>query len=275
MAITDSVYSPAADRDATSGEALLTPSQLRDFARLLGDVDSVELKVTVPDSGRRTVTDRLGLDVLDAKIRQVFFFDTALLELNDHGLVVRARRIQGREGDVVVKVRPFDVAAAPRAVVRNDRFVTEIDAMPGGFVCSGSLRAPVDNGRVLDVYHARTSLRRLLTKPQRALFRKYKPPVADLDELLVLGPVNILKLRFGDPAKRRRMVAELWFYPDGSRILELSTKCRPADAIKVAEQTRSRLTASGVDLSGPQATKTKAALEYFAKQVRESPGWPA
>jgi hypothetical protein len=275
MAIPDTTYGPAVDRGATTGHALLTPSQLRDVTRLLADADSVELKVTVPDAGRRAVADQLGMDVLDAKIRQVFFFDTALLELNDHGLVVRARRIQGRSGDVVVKVRPFDVAAGPPSFVRGDRFVTEIDAMPGGFVCSGSLSVPVDNGRVLDVYHARTSLRRLLTKTQRALFKAYKPSATDLDELLVLGPVNVLKLRFGDPAKRRRMVAELWFYPDGSRILELSTKCRPVDAVKVAEQTRSRLTAAGIDLSAPQATKTKAALEYFAKQVRESPGWPA
>jgi hypothetical protein len=275
MTIPDTLDSPAADRGTANGDALLTPSQLRDVTRLLGDVDSVELKVTVPDDGHRAVADRLGMDVLDAKIRQVFFFDTALLELSDHGLVVRARRIQGRAGDVVVKLRPFDVAAGPPSSARGHRFATEIDAMPGGFVCSGSLSAPVDNGRILDVYHARTSLRRLLTKTQRSLFKAYKPSSTDLDGLLVLGPVNVLKLRFGDPAKRRRMVAELWFYPDGSRILELSTKCRPVDAVKVAEQTRSRLTASGIDLSAPQATKTKAALEYFAKHVRDSPGWPA
>jgi hypothetical protein len=275
MAISGSVRSSADRVPTASGGPLLTASQLRDVTRMLADVDSVELKVTVPDAGRRAVSDRLGMDVLDAKIRQVFFFDTARLDLNDSGVVVRARRIQGRTGDAVVKVRPFDVGAAPKSFVRDDRFVTEIDAMPGGFVCSGSLRAPVDNGRILDVYHARGSLRRMLTKSQRALFKAYGLPTIDLDELLVLGPVNVLKLKFGDPAKRRRMAAELWFYPDGSRILELSTKCRPADAVKVAEQTRSRLTSNGVDLSASQLTKTKSALEYFAGQVRESSGTPA
>jgi inorganic triphosphatase YgiF len=36
----------------------------------------------------------LGLDALDAQIRQVFFFDTPDLDLNRAGVVVRARRIQ-------------------------------------------------------------------------------------------------------------------------------------------------------------------------------------
>lgn len=36
----------------------------------------------------------------------------------------------------------------------------------------------------------------------------------------------------------RKLVAEVWLYPDGSRILELSTKCAPADALAVAVETR-------------------------------------
>ena len=36
-------------------------------------------------------------------------------------------------------------------------------------------------------------------------------------------------------------MAELWFYPDGSRILELSTKCKPEEAFDVAARTRAYL----------------------------------
>ncbi len=64
------------------------------------------------------------------------------------------------------------------------------------------------------------------------------------------------------------MVAELWFYPDGSRILELSTKCTATDAFQVAAEARSFLTGKGVNLNGRQETKTKAALTYFSKQLR-------
>jgi hypothetical protein len=40
----------------------------------------------------------------------------------------------------------------------------------------------------------------------------------------------------------RKLVAELWLYPDGSRILELSTKCAPSKAFDVAAETRAYLT---------------------------------
>ena len=62
------------------------------------------------------------------------------------------------------------------------------------------------------------------------------------------------------------MVAELWLYPDGSRILELSTKCAPAEAFDVAARTRVFLEGRGIDLTGAQQTKTRTALEYFSQE---------
>jgi hypothetical protein len=88
-----------------------------------------------------------------------------------------------------------------------------------------------------------------------------------MSALTVLGPITLLKLRFAPEGFGRRMVAELWFYPDGSRILELSTTCPPADIFETAVQTRGVLAAAGIDLSGEQQTKTKRALEFFTKQA--------
>ena len=48
---------------------------------LIKDSDSVELKVTVPESEQRSAIAALGLDPLEAQIRQVFFFDTPDLAL--------------------------------------------------------------------------------------------------------------------------------------------------------------------------------------------------
>jgi hypothetical protein len=73
---------------------------------LLERADSVELKLTVPEPHRRSTVAALALDPLEAQIRQVFFFDTPDLDLDAHGVVVRARRIQGRGGDSIVKLRP-------------------------------------------------------------------------------------------------------------------------------------------------------------------------
>ena len=50
-------------------------------------------------------------------------------------------------------------------------------------------------------------------------------------------------------------------------ILELSTKCEPSEAFQVSAETRAFLTSRGIDLTGEQETKTKKALNYFAKEL--------
>ena len=77
-----------------------------------------------------------------------------------------------------------------------------------------------------------------------------------------------MKLKFSPEGYDGRMVAELWFYPDGSRILELSTKAATTDAFDVAARSRQFLEHRGVNLSGEQQTKTKTALEYFSSELR-------
>ena len=77
----------------------------------------------------------------------------------------------------------------------------------------------------------------------------------------------MLKLKFEPEGFERRLVAELWMYPDNSRVLELSTKCAPGEAFQVAAEARAFLSGRGVDLSGEQETKTAKALEYFAGRL--------
>ena len=65
--------------------------ELRSLLELIKDSDSVELKLTVPERDQRSTVVALGMDPLEAQIRQVFFFDTPDLALDKHGVVVRAR----------------------------------------------------------------------------------------------------------------------------------------------------------------------------------------
>jgi hypothetical protein len=82
----------------------------------------------------------------------------------------------------------------------------------------------------------------------------------------VLGPIFVLKTKLTPPELDRRLVAEMWLYPDGTRILELSAKCDPIDTFRVAAELRVYLSQHGVDLSGDQQTKTRKALEYFSRR---------
>jgi hypothetical protein len=245
----------------------LSDADLERLLVLLRGADSAELKLTVPDSEQRSAVTALGMDPLDAQIRQVYFFDTPDLALNRHGLVVRARRVQRRDDDSVVKLRPVVPDRLPASVRKSRSMVVEVDAMPGGYVCSASLKgAPAANG-VKAVAAGDRPIRKLFSKEQRAFFATHAPEGIGLDDLSVLGPINLLKLKFSPRGYARRLVAELWLYPDGSRILELSTKCAPTEAFDVAAETRAFLANQGVDLTGEQHTKTRTALEFFSRSM--------
>jgi len=205
----------------TATPVALSHEQIAEMLDLLKDSDSVELKLTVPEHDQRSAVVALGMDPLDAQIRQVFFFDTPDLALDKLGVVVRGRRIQGKGDDSVVK-----------RVVSGDR-----------------------------------PLRKLYSKQQRAYFAEHAPGI-ELDDLSILGPIFVLKLRFTPEELGRRIVAEMWIYPDGSRVLELSTRAATNEAFQVAAEARAFLGSQGVDLSGEQETKTKKALEYFAGALK-------
>lgn len=232
---------------------------------LLRGADSVELKLTVPEPHQRSSIAALELDPLQAQIRQVFFFDTPELALDAAGVVVRARRIQGKGADSIVKLRPVTPSELPEELRRSGAFRVEVDALPGGFVCSGTLKGSPDPDDVLEAASGKLPLRKLFSKEQRRLFAAHAPEGAALDDLGVLGPIFVLKLRLEPPELGRRLVAEMWIYPDGSRILELSTRCETNEAFQVAAEARAFLLERGVDLSGEQETKTRKALEYFAR----------
>ena len=247
----------------------LSDEDLIKLTELLAESDSVELKLTVPDSDLRSTAVALGMDPLEAQIRQVYFFDTPDLALSKAGVVVRARRIRGKGEDSVVKLRPVVPAELPAELRKTEGFGVEVDALPGGFVCSGRLKVELPRPGVVRVAAGEAPLRNLFTKQQRRLFRDHAPDDLRLSDLSVLGPIFVLKLPFTPAGFGRKLVAELWFYPDGSRLLELSTKCGPQEAFQVATQARVFLAEHGVNLYGQQDTKTRKALTYFASELKK------
>ena len=92
----------------------------------------------------------------------------------------------------------------------------------------------------------------------------------ELNDLSILGPINTMRVKFSPTGFSRKLVGELWLYPDGSQIIELSTKCPPAELAEAAVEARSFLTERGVDLSGKQETKTKTALDFFVRELGEA-----
>jgi hypothetical protein len=241
--------------------------RLVELLDLIGGADTVELKLTVPISERRATVEALALDPLDSILRQVFFFDTPDLALERAGLVVRARRTQGKPDDSVVKLRPVVPGELSDEIRAEEAFGVEVDAMPGGYVCSASLKGVIAPPVVRQTVQRGDPLRKLFSKEQRSFFAEHAPDGIALDDLSVLGPIFVLKLKFSPAGLGRKMVAEVWLYPDESRILELSTKCLTTEAFQAAAEARAFLTEAGIDLSGEQQTKTRRALEFFSARL--------
>jgi hypothetical protein len=253
----------------TAAAPQLSADQLIELLGLIKDSDSVELKLTVPDSHLSEGAVALGMDPLDAQIRQVFFFDTPDLRLNEAGVVARARRVQGRGDDSVVKLRPVVPGHLSKKLRRSPSFGVEVDAMPGGFVCSGSMKQRLEKPIVRKKILSDGRIRSFFSKEQRAFFAQHAPDGLELDDLSVLGPIFVLKLRVSPKELGRRLVGEIWLYPDGSRIVELSTKCAPQEAFDVAAQARAFLSARELAPADEQQTKTKKALEYFSTGLKD------
>jgi hypothetical protein len=247
----------------------LSDQDLLKLMDLVRGADSVELKLTIHESARAEAARALGVDPLDSQMRQVFFFDTPELALNAAGVVVRARRRQNEGGDTVVKLRPVVPDHLPEDLRAMETFNVEVDAMPGGFVCSASFKGAADNTAIRQAAAGELPIRKLFTKEQRGFYEAHAPDGIELDSLTTLGPIPIIKVKVTPEGFGRKLVGELWMYPDGSQIVELSTKAKPDEAFQVAAEARAFLLSLGVDLSGEQQTKTKTALEFFsgAKQT--------
>jgi hypothetical protein len=83
-----------------------------------------------------------------------------------------------------VKLRPVEPHEVPDHLRRSPSTVVELDAMPGGYVCSASRKARLSG--TTDVKRCVASERRiskLVSKQQRAFFAAHAPAGVELDDL--------------------------------------------------------------------------------------------
>ena len=244
------------------------PSSCARVVRLLKAADGVELKVSVPDADRRSAVAALDMDPLDAQIRQVVFFDTPDLLLDRHGVVVRARRVQGKAGDSIVKLRPLEPKQIAATTRTSPAFGVEIDALPGGFVCSGRMKAKVDNAAVRDAIAGRLPLRKLFTKEQRDLYAAHAP---DGCRARRPRPRWARSTSSSSSSRRSASLGRSWRSCGSTRTARGCSSCRSSASPRRRSTRRPSPDASsaahGIDLVAEQQTKTRTALDYFASEL--------
>ena len=258
---------------ATLPRRRLSAGDVVELERLLGLVtgaDSVVLKITVPETDRRSVLTALGGDPLGAVIRQIAFIDTPDLRLDRSGVVVRVRRTQQLPPDLTVKLHPVDPEFLPPDIRSLHGLEVEVDASAAGFVCSCSAKHELAPSRARDVLGGRVSVTDELNQPEQELLSHAVADDFPVEDLTVLGPVHILRSRFVPDGYARRLVVEQWFLPDGSRILELSTRCDPDSAVAVASDIRHFLALHGVDFDAAPDMRPSSTLTILADQLPDA-----
>ncbi|AGZ45074.1 hypothetical protein [Actinoplanes friuliensis] len=220
---------------------------------LAGQASEVELKLVVPEHRGRS----LGLDPDRKPDRRVYFLDTPDLDLYRNGVIIRFRDRRNQRDDAVIKLRPVEPRRVPGWLRTADRFQVEIDALPDHAVCSGTLKRRLGRNDISRTLAAGRPLTGLLSARQHKLLTRYAPTT---DGLIVYGPIDVrchsIKLR----GLSRDLTAERWRYPDGSDLLELSTRCPIGKATTVAARMSAALRAYGVTPADQQRTKTELAL---------------
>jgi hypothetical protein len=242
----------------------LPDDELDQMLALSREADRVELKLTVPGPAHDATCAALGVDFAHVSAHRVYYLDTEDRALHRQGVVLRVRSIERGPGDSVIKLRPVSPGAIPAALRQSRHFVVEVDGMPGSYVCSGALKARLGAHDVERAMTRRRPLRALFSKPQLRLLAAHLPRQVGIDDLAILGPVEARRRKLVPDGLDRALLVEQWTFPDDSRILELSTRCPPDATLRVAAQMAAVLCAYGIDLTGPQQTKTHATLDFFS-----------
>ena len=79
----------------------------------------------------------------------------------------------------------------------------ELDALPGGHVCSASYKGELGTTDVAVAAAGERRVSKLFSKDQRGFYADHAPDGLELDDLRVLGPVHVLKLKFSPAGYRR------------------------------------------------------------------------
>lgn len=246
----------------------LPPRKLDKLLALARQADHVELKFVVPPAAHAATVASLGVDLSRAPARRVYYLDTADLTLERHGVVARVRSVEDRPDDCVVKLRPIAPGDLSPRLRRSKRVAVEVDAMPGRFVCTAAMKRRLGTDNVERTITKGRPLHTLFSKRQRELLTTHVPAHVNIDELSVYGPVDVRRGKVFLEGLGRELCVERWTYPDGSRILEISTRCAARAAVPVAAQVTSLLRARRIEVTGSQQTKTRSTLAYFRCAAR-------
>lgn len=234
-------------------------------ARSFTGMDAVEIKVTIRPDQELRAERAMKVDEDTADIRLIYFFDTPNLDLFEAGVALRARLVKGDDDNSTVKFRSTDKAEISPEWQRLEGFKLEADCVGDRTVYSASLTVPQRRDEIDEVAEGKRPIHKLFSKDQERFLRAfYKGPVG-FEQLCVMGPIRCLRWKLEHKTFDHELTVEEWRLPDGDDLVEVSIKAPPDEAHAARLAFDDHLRALHLDPQGAQETKTRTALEYFAK----------
>lgn len=227
-----------------------------------------EVKVTLASEEIADALRRLGLVEAEASRLMLWYFDSRELELLDHGVILRGRRIAGERDKSTAKLRFRGASASVPGWLEVHGFKREADLTGSKEVMSWGLTAKTEEGAIESVLAGIRPVDALFNAEQRKLIADCSPIPVDWGDLVPLGPIEakIWSVESGGRAGdfHRKLTAERWTLPNGTDLLQVSTRAPGHEAAAAQAELLGYLESLGLSLSLRQETKTRIALEYFS-----------
>jgi hypothetical protein len=230
-----------------------------------GSVGRVELKVLL-DVPPGDAVAALRLSGASVTSREVYYLDTPDLALREQGILIRARIPASGGPQLVVKLRTSAPRELPKSVARLSNLCVELDALPYETQWCASVKSRPRRLPLCSDW--RTGHRRrqgwsdIFSADQRAFLARLAGDPRLAAEIRPFGPASVRKFR-GRTAGLPCVAVESWTYPDGYRLVELSTKCAPRRAHYTARRLRRLLAAHQMPPRRAQLSKTEISLRRF------------
>ena len=239
-------------------------------SRALAAMDAVEIKVTIRPDQELRAERAMEVNEDTAEVRVLYFYDTSDLQLFNAGVALRARLVKGDADDSTVKFRPVEAARISRDWKQLEGFKLEADCVGDRVVCSASLSVVQQRGEIDDVAKGKRSIDKLFSKDQERFLSEFHKGPLDFGRLRVMGPIRVLRWKLRHKNFPHELALEEWRLPNGDDLVEVSIKVPPKKAPQAQKEFDQHLREFGLDPKGAQETKTRTALEYFAKTLKEA-----
>lgn len=242
------------------------PEPQRDTSPGLIGMDAVEIKVTIRPDQELRAERAMQVDEDTADIRLIYFYDTPNLDLFEAGIALRARLIKGDDDNSTVKFRSSSQRVIAPEWYRHEGFKLEADMVGERVVYSASLTCLQQRNEIDEVAEGARPICKLYSNDQERFLKAFYDGPVGFDQLCVMGPIRVLRWKLEHKGFPHELTVEEWRLPDGDDLVEVSIKTPPEDARGAQQAFDDHLRSLGLDPQGAQETKTRTALEYFAKR---------